>query len=245
MFFLIISVLYQIQLPFSKTIKMNVFIPFIESYIPSYKIEKTLEMQNFGKVTSIELHDKKIKQKNSDKNNLKSAKHNYAFLTIELFNTTQGNNMRNNLLYNKTTHLMFDHNQQVVHLQLKPHLSVEDRLERGFELHIPETQLVEKSEPNTPIVEKENDSVPEWFHNDSSSLFGFKFGAELPKQLSLLMPSIVETIQHVGEMAPRSNRSFYDNDIEKQMVESDYHELMDEIERERHSFRQHYSLLPI
>jgi hypothetical protein len=59
------------------------------------------------------------------------------------------------------------------------------------------------------------------------------------------MPSIVEAIQHVGEMAPRNNKSFYDNDIEKQMVESDYHELMEEIERERYSFRQHYSLLPI
>ena len=243
MFFLIITVLYQ-TLSSIKTIIMNVFIPFIESYIPSYKIEKTLEMQNFGKVTSIELHDKKIKQKNIDKNNLKSAKHNYAFLTIKLFSTTQGNNMRNNLLYNKTTHLMFHHNQKLVHLQLKPHLSVEDRLERGFELHIPETQLIENSKPNAQIVEKKEESVPEWLHSDSSDLFGFEFGTKLPK-LSLIIPSIVEVVQNVGEMGPRCKRSFYENDIEKQMVESDYHELMNEIESERGSFRQQYSLLPV
>jgi len=223
---------------------MNVFIPFIESYIPSYKIEKTLEMQKFGKVTSIELHDKKIKKKN-DKPGLKSAKHNYAFLTIELFDTTQGNNMRNNLIYNKTTHLMFDDKQQLVHLQLKPHLSVEDRLERGFELHIPETLSLEKSEPISQTLKKHEDSLPEWFHNDSSTLFGFEFGKKLPEQLSLLIPSIVEVVQHIGEMGPRGKRSFYENDIEKQMVESDYYELMDEIESERRSFRQQYSLLPV
>ena len=72
---------------------MNIFIPFVESYIPTYKIEETMKSQQFGKVISIELHDKKINKKNGRKNNLTSAKHNYAFITIELFDTTQGNNM--------------------------------------------------------------------------------------------------------------------------------------------------------
>lgn len=225
------------------TIIMNVFIPFIEPYITSYKIQQTIENQHFGKVISIELHDKKLKQKNNDKNGLKSAKHNYAFLTIELFSTTQGNNMRNNILYDKTTHLMFEHNQQVVHLQLKPHLSVEDRLERGFELHISETRDFHETEDNGVVEEKE--LVPEWFNHESSTSFDFVFGKELPKQLSLLLPSITELIQDVGETAPRTQKSFYDDDIEKQMVESDYYELMDEIDCERHSFRQQYSLLPI
>lgn len=225
------------------TIIMNVFIPFIEPYITSYKIQQTIENQHFGKVISIELHDKKLKQKNNDKNGLKSAKHNYAFLTIELFSTTQGNNMRNNILYDKTTHLMFEHNQQVVHLQLKPHLSVEDRLERGFELHIPEIQHSHETEDNGVVEEKE--PVPEWFDHDLSTSFDFVFGKELPKQLSLVIPTMVELIQDVGEKAPRNQKSFYDDDIEKQMVESDYYELMTEIDRERHSFRQQYSLLPI
>jgi len=222
---------------------MNVFIPFIEPYVTSYKIQQTIETQKFGKVTSIELHDKKIKQKNSDQNELKSAKHNYAFLTIELFSTTQGNNMRNNILYDKTTHLMFEHNQQVVHLQLKPHLSVEDRLERGFELHIPETQHSHETKVNDVVEEKE--PVPEWFNHDLSTSFGFVFGKELPKQLSLVIPAMTELIQRIGEKAPRNQKSFYDDDIEKQMVESDYYELMNEIDRERDYFRQQYSLLPI
>ena len=221
---------------------MNVFIPFIESYIPAYKIQQTLESQKFGKVISIELHDKKIKQKNGGKNILKSANHNYAFLTIELFSTIQAKNMRNNLLYDKTTHLMFEYNQQLVNLQLKPHLSVVDRLERGFKLHIPETQQFENTEDKT-VVEK-GEPVPEWFNYESNTSFGFELGKELPKQLSLIIPSMMDLIQHIGEKAPRIKTSFYDDDIEKQMVERDYYEFMDEIEHERNNFQQ-YSLLPI
>ena len=218
---------------------MNIFIPFVESYIPTYKIEETMKSQQFGKVISIELHDKKINKKNGRKNNLTSAKHNYAFITIELFDTTQGNNMRTNLLYNKSTHIMFNYNQQLVHLQLKPHLSVEDRLERGFELHIP------KQSVKCPENNENTEPLPEWFNSELSSSFSFEFGKLLPNKLSLTLPTMTDFILYDGEIAPRNKlSSFYNNDIEKQMIDSDYYELMDEVDRERNNFQQ-FSLLPV
>ena len=217
---------------------MNVFIPFVESYVPSHKIETVLESQGFGKVVSIELHDKKIK-KNTE---LKSANHNYAFVKINLFDSIQGNNMRNNISYNKTTHVMFDYDQKLVHLHLKPHLSVEDRLERGFELHIPDT--VQKTVDEVDNTNK--NSEPEWYSDEISSSFSFEFGKELPRKLSLILPTIYDFITDRGEMAPRQKvyPSFYDNDIEKQQVQVDYDELMRDIDLERDSF-QNYSMLPL
>lgn len=217
---------------------MNIFIPFIESYIPSNKIKNVLKEQQFGNVISIQLHDKKIKKDNI----LQSAKHNYAFVKINLFDSVQGNNMRNNIRYNKTTVVMFDFNKEIVHLQLKPHLSIEDRLERGFELHVPEIpELVEN------VTETEYDEhEPEWYSDKSSNLFSFDFGKKIYKRLSVNLPALDNFIINKGEMAPRQKKvSFYNNEFEIQELQNDYNDIMRDIELERNEFNNYSSSLLI
>ena len=182
---------------------MNIFVPFIESYITTSTIVNVFKNQNFGEVISIQLHDKKIKTKN----NLKSAKHNYAFITVKLYDSVQGKNMRENLLYNKTTHIMFEYNQKVQHLQIKPHLTVEDRLERGFELHIPNIDICEQNSNNDIKKETKEDDKPEWFNDISSSMFSFDFkksmqdgGAGLSKPLSVSL--ILQEFRYVNHIHP-------------------------------------------
>lgn len=238
---------------------MNIFIPFIEPYVSSSKIENVLASQGFGRVTSIELHEKKIKT--SNKKELKSAKHNYAFMTIELFETTQGNNMRNNLSYNKTTHVMFDMNHKLQHIQLKPHLTVEDRLERGFELHIPNKEGLETSQtqsanssttenkqPYTNEDEDEDDEdeekEPEWLHDDGNSMFSFDFSKSLDLTTLLSLPDIdIGHILHPGEQTPRpSKKTFYD-EKEQYELEKDCDDIMIAIEQERENYQDYVSLL--
>ena len=219
---------------------MNIFVPFIESYITTSTIVNVFKNQNFGEVISIQLHDKKIKTKN----NLKSAKHNYAFITVKLYDSVQGKNMRENLLYNKTTHIMFEYNQKVQHLQIKPHLTVEDRLERGFELHIPNIDICEQNSNNDIKKETKEDDKPEWFNDISSSMFSFDFKKSM-KNLSLSLPEMnISDILNKGEMAPRTKTpSFYNDIFEKEELIKDFNDTMDEVELERLNYQHYISLL--
>ena len=219
---------------------MNIFIPFIESYITTSTIVNVFKNQKFGEVISIQLHDKKIKTKN----NLKSAKHNYAFVTIDLYDSVQGKNLRENIMYNKTTHIMFDYKQKLQHLQIKPHLTVEDRLERGFELHIPNTDMYEQNNINDKNKEIQENNQPEWFSDISSSLFSFDFKKSV-KNLCLSFPEIiVNNIPNQGEMAPRTKKnSFYNDIIEKEELIKDFDDIMDEVELERLNYRHYVSLM--
>lgn len=196
--------------------QVNVFIPFVPRHISAEFITETFEQQMFGKITEINLHDKKIKTNNL----LRSAKHNYAFITLQLYDTTPGNNMRYNILHNKNTYMMCDYKDHMVHWQVKPYLNIHDRMERGFDLHI----------KNEEKEEKEN--LPEWL--DTSMNFMFDFFENQKTRLSLLLPKEypVLPVLHKGEMAPRSS-SYFDSLREKEQDLADYEEIAKSIDLER------------
>jgi len=143
--------------------QVKLFIPFVERSITSAFIKRVFDTKLFGKVVEIELHDKKV----GSNDKLRSAKHNYAFITMTPYDTSVANNMLENVRYNYTTHVMFTHNNKNGSWEVKPHISVADRMKRGFSLHIkpdmvppvgpmtpptsPPSLLKRKSAPNAPV----------------------------------------------------------------------------------------------
>tara|TARA_E500000178_G_C16981739_1_gene736125 strand:- start:968 stop:1618 length:651 start_codon:yes stop_codon:yes gene_type:complete len=203
--------------------QVNVFIPFVPRHISAEFITETFEQQMFGKTTEIHLHDKKIKTNNI----LRSAKHNYAFITLELYDTTPGNNLRHNILHNKNTYMMCDYKDHIIHWQVKPYLNIHDRMERGFDLHIKKEEKEEKEE-------KEN--LPEWL--DSSMNFMFDLFENHKTKLSLLLPDkdSILPVLHKGQMAPR-NYSYFDSLSEKDENLADYEEIEKSIDLERMKYQ--------
>jgi len=110
----------------------EIFIPFIEKNQTEKCIEKILLDQNFGQIMDIEMCEKKIKKNGK----LVYAKHKYAFIRIFIFNTIQGNNLLENIITNKTTHIISTNNKNVVNLAIKSYLSIKERNDKGFELHV-------------------------------------------------------------------------------------------------------------
>ena len=109
----------------------NIFIPFIDLSVDQSIIKHVFRSQNFGEVIAIDLREKKGKRNNK----IITLKHNYAFIQIYLFNTVQGNNLRNNILDNKNTHIMFTHRKKIKTFIVKPYLSFNEREIRGFQIH--------------------------------------------------------------------------------------------------------------
>ena len=118
------------------TNKVNLFIPFIENYISSNFIQLEFQKQRFGNVLSIDMREKKIVKNKKNKKQVCSANHYYAFLEVELWDTVQGNNMKENCNDNKSTFIMFHDGKKIDKWQCKNYISVEKREERGFDLHI-------------------------------------------------------------------------------------------------------------
>ena len=111
----------------------KIFIPYIPKNVHAKFIEKVLNDQNFGQVMDIQLHDKQIRVKNE----LHYCNHSYAFISLYLFNTVPGNNMLNNIERDFTTHILFHYsNGTPGNWEVKPYLTVSDRLERGYHMHI-------------------------------------------------------------------------------------------------------------
>jgi len=111
---------------------INVFIPFIEMNITKNFIEKILIQQQFGQIINISIHEKKMKENNK----IRSAKHKYAFISLRLFNTISSINLSKNIQNNAITHIIFNMDKIQGHWELKPYLTISDRMERGFDLHI-------------------------------------------------------------------------------------------------------------
>ena len=198
---------------------MEVFIPFVPRCISSSFISNVFEQQLFGKVIEINLHDKKIKTNSK----VRSAKHNYAFIKIQLFDTTAGNNMRRNILNNQNTYMMCEYKEHVIHWQVKPYLNVQDRMERGFELHL-------KNE------ETKKENLPEWYNCPVIPMVElFKSKKE---KLSLVIPdeNIVPPLNR-GQMAPRTT-SFFDNYAEKIQIAVDYEDIERLINVERKNYEK-------
>lgn len=160
------------------TQSVRVFIPFIQAGVTTAFITQLFADKLLGKVVAISLHDKKIALKTG----LKSANHSYAFITFVPSNTSVGINLRRNLEYNHTTHVMYVLDGFTYGFDVKPHLTIEDRLERGFHIipskSIPEynptsvPEVIVSAEP-TPAVDVEVESEPEWMNYEFTENFNF------------------------------------------------------------------------
>ena len=105
-------------------------------------------------------HKKLVKQ-----NSIKSAKHFYAFIEVTPFTTEAGLNFRRNVEYNNTTHVMYQLNNRSYSLEVKPHLTIEERVERGFNI-IP-SKSIPHYKPSLPNAPCENITPFGVFNNDN------------------------------------------------------------------------------
>ena len=127
-----IAKLYNIKM-IRKNI-INVFIPFIEININKKYIEHIFRTNGFGEIMSIQLFEKKKKKLNK----LYSLQHNYAFIELYPFNTQMGNNLIKNIQNNFTTYILFSTNNNVGQWEVKPYLSIQQRMEKGFNIYFKE-----------------------------------------------------------------------------------------------------------
>ncbi len=112
---------------------VKIFIPFIHKNVHEKFIEKIFNKHNFGQVMDIKLHNKKIRVNKETR----YGNHMYAFISLYIFNTIPGNNMLKNIEENLTTHILFNYsNGNSGNWEVKPYLTVSDRLERGYQMHI-------------------------------------------------------------------------------------------------------------
>ena len=228
---------------------VQVFIPFVESGITANFIRKVFLDKLLGNVMSIDLHDKKITNQGS----FKSAKHSYAFIRLIPLNTSIGNNLRRNLEYNNTTHVMYERNGSIGSWEVKPHLSIGDRLERGFRIipssSIPGYKSESKSAVHTlpvkPILptetqvaaEEEQENleidVPEWVDYPVDTPFEFR-------GLPYKEPVVEYPFQRICSELMRK-QSLFDTIVERAEIQRDYHDIENAIRTETASFRE-YSL---
>ena len=120
---------------------------------------------------------------------------------------------------------------------------MEDRLERGFELHIPNEELSQQITTNDKNIN--NDDEPEWVNSNNNDLFSFDFKDTVKKNvLSLSLPDInFINVLFKGEMAPRVQRNSFYNNIEKMELDKDYYDTMNDIEIERLNFQHYVSMV--
>lgn len=215
----------------------RVFIPFIHEEFTSESIIDILEEKQLCEVRSLNLHEKKEKQKNGT---LRSMKHYYAFLEIEpCIKSVQGANLLMNLAEGKNTHIIHDENPAKYWI-LKPHLSVEDRRTKGISL----LQSTTETHVTLPLHTEDKESIqeiPEWMNTNefkpTMTLKDFQplptidlmENPDLPECLQFLTPKIMEEIAHTAnERRILSNSmTFREND------DKDYLSLMDDINRVR------------
>ena len=139
---------------------VRVFIPFVSADISKSFIIQLFSDRLLGKINSVQLHDKKLVKQNS----IKSAKHFYAFIEVTPFTTEAGINFRRNLEYNNTTHVIYTLNNRSYSLDVKPHLTIEERVERGFNI-IP-SKSIPDYKPAQPNTTCENRKPIGMFNND-------------------------------------------------------------------------------
>ena len=218
---------------------VQVFIPFIEDGITANFIRRVFLEKLLGNVMSIDLHDKKITNQGS----FKSAKHSYAFIRL----------IPLNLEYNNTTHVMYERNGSIGSWEVKPHLSIGDRLERGFRIipsssipgYKPESKSAVNTLPVKPILptetqvaaEEEQENleidVPEWVDYPVDTPFEFH---GLPRK----EPAAEYPFQKMCSELMRK-QSLFDTIVERAEIQRDYHDIENAIRTETASFRE-YSL---
>lgn len=88
---------------------------------------------SLGKVTYIDMHDKKRNTGSKHSLKLVSLAHSYAFLKVEPFTHTEaGRNFLKNLTLNQNPRIMYDINGSLHNWDVKPYLTPEERISRGY-----------------------------------------------------------------------------------------------------------------
>lgn len=111
---------------------INVYIPFIHNNIREKFIEHIFRSYGYGEILSIELREKR-KRKN-DK--LCFLNHKYAFIKMFAFGTIMGNNLKKNIENQFITHVMFQFKNKFQHWEIKAYLSIDDRVQKGFDVYL-------------------------------------------------------------------------------------------------------------
>ena len=117
----------------------QVFIPFIEEGITSDDVVQMFKTHSLGKITYIDMHDKKrrnnsSKQSSAAKSAANQSSHSYAFLKVEPYtNTEAGIQFRKNMDKNVTITLICDI-KKIHRWDIKPYLSHDERMSRGYTL---------------------------------------------------------------------------------------------------------------
>lgn len=109
--------------------RVNAYIPFLPKDIDENEIKNILRNQGFGEIMDIKICVKKYLKKQNPHFRY------YAFIDIHLFNTTMGINMKKNLEDKITTHIMFSKNNFIEHIDIKPYLSLDERINRGYNVY--------------------------------------------------------------------------------------------------------------
>ena len=212
----------------------KIFIPFIHEEYSEEMVRTKMRDRGLCNVVRIDMHEKKEKNKNGS---LSSLNHSYAFVVVQPLDSFQGKQFRENINQQKNTHMIHD-NDSSKYWTLKPYLSMEERMAKGF-------SLLRATVPESDSEEEEDDcdeKVPEWLHEPDSK---FDLGdiPPLPKWLhepeSKIalgdIPALPECLRFMTEETVREayeisvqRKSYFASLEAKQEIADDY----DDIERD-------------
>ena len=167
----------------------QVFIPFIEEKVTANDITRSFVDLSLGKVTYIDMHDKKRNTGNKHSLKLVSLAHSYAFLKVEPFTHTEaGRNFLKNLTQNINTRIMYDIDGSLHNWDVKPYLTPEERILRGYILA-----------PIPSITDADIPSLDNSITNDGS--------ASSYKKALLANPVQAKSVQAISVQAKTDNSS--------------------------------------
>ena len=228
----------------------RVFIPFIHEEFTPQTVCRHLQSGGLCGVVKIDLHDKKERTQYGV---LRSLNHKYAFLeVIPMRDTAQGRNLQYNLDNNQNTQIMHD-NDRSKYWVIKPHLSIETRIERGFSL-LPSSSLTtlvvenEKDECECEEEEEGDEEEPEWLHEPMQTLPLSELHTipavkpvdpiklvDPVKPVDSALPDclrfITEDVLKDAFAASQMRKSYFDSHREQLELHDDYDDIMRDLQR--------------
>jgi hypothetical protein len=235
---------YDKHLSYKMSTSFKIFIPFIHEEYSEKMVRTALREHGLCNVVRIDMHEKKEKNKNGS---LSSLNHSYAFVVVQPLDSFQGKRFLENVKQQKNTHIIHD-NDSSKYWTLKPYLSMEERMDKGFSLlriTVPESDSEEEEAECDEEKEEETDcdeAVPEWLHEPDSK-FALSDIPPLPKWLhepeSKIalgdIPALPECLRFMTEETVREayeisvqRKSYFASLEAKQEIADDY----DDIERD-------------
>jgi len=233
----------------------RVFIPFIHEEFTPQTVCHRLQTGGLCDVVKIDLHDKKERTQYGV---LRSLNHKYAFLeVIPMRDTVQGRNLQYNLDGNQNTQIVHN-NDRSKYWVIKPHLSIETRIERGFSLlpssnltslvREPEEEKFEYQEEEEEEEEEDECEEPEWLHEPMQSLplsdlhtipaIQLVDPVKLVDPIQLVDSALPDCLRFITEdvlkeafAASQMRKSYFDSHREQLELHDDYDDIMRDLQR--------------